>query len=134
MEHTHPIRVYYEDTDSGGVVYYANYLKFAERGRTELLRFLGFGNKSLGADHGVAFVVRHIEADYFKPAVLEDDLIVKTKVSTLKNVSVIMDQEIQRGAEILFAMRVTLACIDVKTQKPVKFPVPLRDGLSNVLK
>jgi acyl-CoA thioester hydrolase len=128
MNHSTPIRVYYEDTDSGGVVYYANYLKFAERGRTELLRSAGFENKSLQENKGIAFVVRHIEADYFKPAFLDNLLEVKTRVLEVKNASVVMEQTIFRNADLLFSLTVTLASVDLSKFAPVR----LSDDLKNV--
>src|SRR5471032_1766224 len=90
------LRVYYEDTDAGGVVYHANYLKFCERGRTELLRALGFSNKSLSEQRGLLFVVRKLEADYLLPAFLEDELEVRTVIAEIKNASFSMRQEVFR--------------------------------------
>ena len=133
MTHTTAIRVYYEDTDSGGVVYYANYLKFAERGRTEFLRRMGFENKSLKESKGILLVVRHIEADYLKPAALDDLLTVETGIETLKNSSIVMKQFIIREKYLLFSMDVTLACIDAKGLKPVRFPGDLKDGFERYL-
>ena len=128
MEHVIPIRVYYEDTDAGALVYYANYLKFIERGRTELLRSAGFENKSLLDNQGIAFVVRHISADYLKPACLDDLLQVETVVNQIKNASVLMKQAIRRDDEIIFAADVTLACIDAKQRIPVRLPADIRQG------
>lgn len=127
------IRVYYEDTDSGGVVYYANYLKFAERGRTELLRSEGFTNKSLLESKGFAFVVRHIEADYLKPAVLDDLLEVRTEVLEIKNASVVMRQTIFCHDAVLFKLNVVLACVDLNEFKPVRIPEDLKTGFQKYL-
>ena len=120
------MRVYYEDTDSGGVVYYANYLKFAERARTELLRSEGFENKSLLESKGFVFVVRHIEADYLKPAALDDLLEVKTAVLEVKNASVTLKQSICCRNTLLFTLDVTLACVDAKEFVPVRMSEDLK--------
>jgi len=133
MSHNIPIRIYYEDTDAGGVVYYANYLKYAERGRTELLRSLGVENKALLDTKGLGFVVRHIEADYFKPAVLDDNLELRTEVIKLKNASVVMKQSLFRQNDLLFSCTVTLACINIAEQKPEKFPDGLKDQFKTFL-
>lgn len=128
MEHFTPIRVYYEDTDAGGFVYYANYLKFIERGRTELLRSAGFENKSLLDNQGIAFVVRHITADYLKPAWLDDLLNVETVVTKVKNASIMLNQTIRREEEVIFTAKVTLACIELKERIPVRLPEDVRQG------
>ena len=96
MTHSMDIRVYYEDTDAGGVVYYTNYLKFAERARTELLRGFGVEQADLRDKEKVLFVVRHIVADYLNSARLDDLLEITTHVKTLKNASVVFVQEITR--------------------------------------
>ncbi|MBQ2811379.1 MAG: YbgC/FadM family acyl-CoA thioesterase, partial [Alphaproteobacteria bacterium] len=97
-----PIRIYYEDTDAGGVVYYANYLRFAERTRTEFLRHLGFGNQQeiLEKDR-FAFMVRHVEADYRAPAVLDDLLTVSCEMIEQKGATATLLQEIKRGEDVL---------------------------------
>ena len=88
------IRVYYEDTDAGGVVFYANYLKYIERGRTEYLRELGFEQASLAKQHNIVFVVRTVTADYLSPAYLDDVIEVQTSINLLKNVSLVFAQKI----------------------------------------
>jgi len=129
--HSTEIRVYYEDTDAGGIVYYANYLKFAERGRTELLRSAGFENQVLLGTKGLAFVVRHIEAGYHEPARLDDVLIVKTRVADIKNASFDMEQTIYCRNRLLFSMTVKLACVDMnKNGKPVRLPGDLKEALT----
>jgi acyl-CoA thioester hydrolase len=128
------VRVYYEDTDAGGVVYYANHLKFAERGRTELLRFLGFENKSMLDKHGVIFVVRHLEANYIKPAFLDDFLKVDTVITEVKNASVVMKQKISRENQEIFLMNVTLVCVDMATRKPAGLPAKVRQEFEVLLK
>lgn len=139
MTHKTPIRVYYEDTDAGAFVYYANYLKFAERGRTELLRSVGLENKTLMDDQGIAFVVRHINADYLKPAFLDDLLDVHTRISKCKKASIVMKQSIYRHSsddnkELLFGMDVTLACIDTNSGKPTRFPAHVQQSFENLMK
>lgn len=133
MNHSTAIRIYYEDTDSGGVVYYANYLKFAERARTELLRSEGFENKSLLENKGFVFVVRHIEADYLKPAILDDLLDVKTEVIEIKNASVTLKQSMFCRNVMLFTLNVTLACVDAQTFTPARMPDDLKYGFQKYL-
>lgn len=130
MAHQLDIRVYYEDTDAGGIVYYANYLKFCERGRTELLRSAGFENKPLMEREGFIFVVRHLEADYLASAYLDDILTVNTSVDLLKNASFVMKQSIFRHDVKLFEMTVTLVCVGTNG-KPVRLPDNLRRALKN---
>ena len=123
-----PVRVYYEDTDSGGVVYYANYLKYAERGRTEHLRQAGLENSGLAATDGVFIVVRRLEVDYRAPARLDDLLTVETRVVDLGKASFTMHQNIKRGDDVLVEMTVVLACISA-SGKPVRMPARLRESL-----
>jgi acyl-CoA thioester hydrolase len=128
MPHTLPIRVYYEDTDSGGVVYYANYLKYAERGRTEYLRSLGFENSKIHADHGMLFVVRRVEADYLASARLDDVLSLETSVLEVKNASFVMQQTIKRGNIVLFTAIITMVAIN-NDSKPAKLPADLKAAM-----
>ena len=123
-------RVYYEDTDAGGVVFYGNYMKFAERGRTELLRAIGFENSTLARDAGVLFVVRRITAEYMKPARLDDLLTIKTALKKVNNASFEMFQSIFCQNQMIFSMDVTLVTINMDG-KPVRLPDNLRDKLSN---
>lgn len=122
---TLPVRVYYEDTDAGGVVYYANYLKFCERARTEWLRTLGVSQQALIDEQGLGFVVRSVQADYRAPARLDDALEVITQVAMLRRASLLFEQRIMRGQELLFTARVLLASIDLHRQKPVAIPASL---------
>ena len=122
---TLPVRVYYEDTDAGGVVYYANYLKFCERARTEWLRTLGVSQQALIDEQGLGFVVRSVQADYLAPARLDDALIVVTQVAMLRRASILFEQQLMRGQELLFTARVLLASIDLHRQKPVAIPASL---------
>ena len=122
---TLPVRVYYEDTDAGGVVYYANYLKFCERARTEWLRTFGVSQQALIDEQGLGFVVRSVQADYLAPARLDDALEVVTRVAMLRRASILFEQQVMRGQELLFTTRVLLASIDLHRQKPVAIPASL---------
>ena len=129
MTHAHLVRIYYEDTDAGGVVYHASYLKFAERSRTEFLRTLGFTNPALVSDVGVMFVVRHMEIDYFVPAFLDNLIRVETSVFEMRNSSIILLQKFyddNRAIGPICAMRVTLVGVDSVTFKPRRLPDHLR--------
>ena len=120
-----PVRVFYEDTDAAGIVYYANYLKFAERGRTEWLRHLGFDHMRLKRDHGLVFAVRRCSADYIKPARLDDLLDVRTTVTKVAGATVEMAQDIYLGDTHLVAVQVKLACLD-SAGAPMRMPAELR--------
>ncbi len=126
------IRVYYEDTDAGGVVYYANYLKFAERARTELLRVHGFENSTLAENAGIYIVVRHVHADYKAPARLDDILNITTQLIDLRNASFTMQQDIKRGDVILVSVKVVLACVDIGGGV-ARIPVTLRESLKRMM-
>lgn len=127
--HHHPIRVYYEDTDAGGIVYYANYLKFAERARTEMLREAGFGHIAMMEEGGILLAVRRVTADYFRPAKLDDALDVETSVTGLGAASIDLDQSIQRAGQELCRVQVTIACVG-RDGRPVRLPAGLRRILS----
>lgn len=133
MKHSIDIRIYYEDTDAGGIVYHANYLNFAERGRTEFLRHTGFDNSDIHNNQGVMFVVRHIEIDYLKPALLDDFLQLETTIIELKNSSFIMHQRAIRNGELIADMRVVLVCVDTKSYKPVRLPENVKDAFQAYL-
>jgi len=119
------LRVYYEDTDAAGVVYYANYLRFCERARTEWLRELGIGQQALMASDGIAFVVRSVKADYLRAARLDDALEVTTRISALRGASLLFEQDVQRAGQLLFSAQVLVACIDQRRQKPTPIPTQL---------
>ncbi|NBX66923.1 MAG: tol-pal system-associated acyl-CoA thioesterase [Proteobacteria bacterium] len=119
------IRVYYEDTDAGRVVYYANYLKFAERGRTEYLRVHNIENSKLAEETGVFVVVRHLEVDYRAAARLDDLLTVETRVVDLGKASFTMQQDIKRGATLLVTLKVVLACMG-QDGRAARMPQALR--------
>lgn len=129
MAHRFPIRVYYEDTDFGGVVYYANYLKFIERGRSEWVRSHGIDQKALKDQAGMVFAVRRVLADYLRPALFEDALEVVTEVKRLSGVRLDLHQEVRRGDEVLFTAEVTLVCLHLDG-KPARLPEALRAALA----
>ncbi len=122
--HRWPIRVYYEDTDLAGIVYYANYLKFIERARTEWTRAIGIDQTRLKIDEGAVFAVRRVEADYLSPAVFDDELIVTTEIHRLTPARIELDQKVMRGDAVLFAARVTLACLGPDL-RPRRLPAAL---------
>lgn len=122
------VRVYYEDTDAGGIVYYANYLKFAERARTEALRALGFDQSRLLADPGIAIVVRSVAVNFHKPARLDDRLTITTELADIGQVSLRMRQAIRRDGEMLVTLDVKLAVVDGNL-RPVRPPEALRCAL-----
>ena len=110
MTHRFSIRVYYEDTDAGGVVYYANYLKFFERCRTDFLRAKGISQNDLAQKEGVVFVVKKCNIDYIRPAKLDDLIQVSVKVKEVKSASIIMDQEVSLNGETLATLEVLIVC------------------------
>ena len=118
------IRVYYEDTDLAGIVYYANYFKYIERGRTEFLRGLGVDQMALKAETGVVFAVRHLEADYIKPAVMDDLLDVGTEVVDVQKARLVMKQQVRRKDELLFEAEVTLVCLNDRG-RPSRIPAEI---------
>ena len=128
--HHHPIRVYYEDTDAGGIVYYANYLKFAERARTEMLREAGFHHTAMMAGEGIMLAVRRVSAEYLRPARLDDALEVTTSVTGLGAATIDLDQCILRETQELCRVHVTIACVG-RDGRPVRLPTELRAMLSS---
>ena len=126
---TWPVRVYYEDTDLGGVVYYANYLKFMERARTEWLRALGFEQTALAREHGVVFVVSSLTIDYLRPAALDDELAVTVELEKLGAGQIVLRQTIARAQEALATAGVRLGCVNTATFRPVRIPGPIVAGL-----
>jgi len=118
------LRVYIEDTDAGGIVYYVNYLKFMERARTELMRSLGFGKKYI-FNHDLMFVVREMNVQYLRPATLDDELVVTAAVRELRGASMLMHQAVRRGAQSLAEGEVTIACVDRAGFKPRRMPADM---------
>ena len=123
--HLFPVRVYWEDTDAAGIVYYANYLKFAERARSDLLRCFGIGQAELKRDEDIVFVVRRCEVDYLKPARLDDDLEVWTQIIALHGASLSADQDVRRAGENLARLKIRLACLDGRG-KPARVPAAVK--------
>jgi len=130
--HVFPLRVYFEDTDAGGVVYYANYLRYAERARSEWLRSLGFESSNYMESDGVAFAVRHCEADFIKPARLDDQLEVVTALLDAGGASLRLSQVVKRGGEDLVRMQIKLACMDAKGTA-ARLPSGIRDKIQTQL-
>ena len=130
--HTFPLRVYYEDTDLAGIVYYANYLKFIERARSEWVRGLGVDQALLRAEHGLVFAVRRVEADYLRPALFDDVVTVQTTLSEHSGARLVLDQAVLRGVQTLFNARVTLVCLTA-TGTPTRFPATLRAALTGAV-
>lgn len=128
MTHTHTLRVYYEDTDLGGIVYYANYLKFIERGRSEMVREAGIDQVALRA-RGIIFAVRWVEADYLRAAKFDDVLEVRTLLREVSGARIEMDQSILRQDVTIFQARVTLVCLDLQG-KVVRIPADIRSRLN----
>ena len=134
--HSWPIRVYFEDTDAGGVVYHGNYLKFAERARTELMRAGGFDHSGLAKEHGVLIVVRDCTMEFIVPARLDDALEVRSRVTTIGGASLTMRQEVFRpmpeagGDKLLVRLDLRLACID-REFRPARLPPALKHALSH---
>jgi len=124
MTHRFPVRVYYEDTDLAGIVYYANYLKFIERARSEWVRDLGVDQVRLKAGRGVVFAVRRVEADYLSPARFDDLLEVETRLAQVTPARLTLDQRVLRGDAVLFSARVTLVALG-ETGRPVRLPAEL---------
>jgi acyl-CoA thioester hydrolase len=117
-----PVRVYYEDTDAGGVVYYANYLKFFERCRTEWMRRAGHDQSALASESGIGFVARKAACEYLKPARLDDELTIGLEVEKLTRVRVVFRQHARRGDEELVTATIEIACVDMATLKPAPIP------------
>ena len=123
------MRVYYEDTDAGGVVFYANYLKFYERARTEMLRAMGFEQDDLIAQESVIFVVRSVQVDYHKPAKFNDMLDVSAQLSFVKSASLTFEQTIMRENELLSKAVIRIACLDANSMRPKLIPELLKQAL-----
>lgn len=142
--HRWPLRVYFEDTDAGGMAYHANYLRWAERARTESLRAMGLPHQMLMEDHNSILVVRRIEVEYWRPARLDDAVVVETRVIAVRGVTIVLDQRMvaaedggagggprpdAAGQGALAALRVELACIDRHSLRPKRIPEPWRSAL-----
>ena len=133
-EHILPLRVYYEDTDAGGIVYYANYLKYLERGRSDMLRILGVEQQEMllfNSPDDVKFVVTRAEIDYLRPAKLDDVVKVRTKVDEFRKASFTMQQEIWRDDELLIKAVIMAAALN-KNNRPARIPEQVRKKLDKV--
>lgn len=125
MPHLFPCRVYYEDTDLAGIVYYANYLRFIERARTEWVRALGVDQAALKAQRGIVFAVRRLEADYLLPARFDDVLSIATELIEATGARLVLRQSVRRAETLLFEAVVTLAALS-ESGAPVRLPPELR--------
>lgn len=125
VPHRFSCRVYYEDTDLAGIVYYANYLRFIERARTEYVRALGIDQARLKAERGIVFAVRRIEADYLAPARFDDLLEVETEVVAVTPARIVLSQRVKRDTDVLFDARVTLVALS-DDGRPARLPAELR--------
>lgn len=133
-EHVMPVRVYYEDTDHSGVVYHASYIRFCERGRSDFLRLIGVEHKDLRATEGGpdAYAVKRIEADFMHPAMIDDLLIVRTRLVEMRGASFLARQKIERGETTVFSMNVLVVPIS-REGRPRRFPKPVQDVFASFL-
>ena len=125
-----PVRVYYEDTDAAGVVYYANYLRFMERARTEWLRALGFEQTTLAHEHGVVFVVRALTIEFLRPALFNDTLEITVGFAGARGSLIELAQTVRRGRDTLLTSQVKVACVNTRSFKPVRIPGPVIEKLA----
>ena len=123
--HRFSIRVYYEDTDMAGIVYYANYLKYIERARSDWVRQMGIDQNAMREKDGVVFAVRRVEADYLTSAKFDDELVVHTQVQAVTGARLVMEQIVSRGKDTVFSAVVTLVCIN-ETGQPARLPANIR--------
>jgi acyl-CoA thioester hydrolase len=131
LSFTHPVRIYWEDTDAGGVVFYANYLKFFERARTEWLRALGVGQQQMRRSEGSILVVVDTRVRYLQPARLDDELNITVTLAEAARATLTLAQAALRGATLLADSRITLACVEVNTFRPQRLPRPILDALAS---
>jgi len=125
MKHEFKQRIIYKDTDAEGVVYYANYLGFFERGRMELLREMGVSLKDLSKQKGIAFTITRVECDYHAPALLDDEIMVTTEIETATSATILFKQEVLKGDKALVTAKITACAISLKTFKPMRLPQEL---------
>lgn len=131
-KHTLPFRIYYEDTDAGAIVYYANYLKYAERGRTELLRERGVSCSALHDQCGILIVVKAVEIDYKRPARLDDSLHLVSSVLEIGGSSMKLEQTVWREEDEICRMKIVLVCISAETMRPVRWPIAVTDKITTI--
>lgn len=127
-----PIRVYWEDTDAEGIVYFANYLKFAERARTESLRYLGCCQSEELKNNNAGFVVKHCEVEYMSPAYLDDELQCSCSVVSIGGASVLLHQEIVRGQDVLAIVDIKAVYLSMDSKKPIKLPKEIVNKLEKI--
>ena len=132
-KHRLSVRVYFEDTDAGGIVYYANYLKFAERARTEMMREIGYEHTDIRENYGSSFVVKACNVEFDKPGRLDDSLEVETEILTIRGASIQLRQKVKRGVEDLVRMDIKLAYISL-TGAPIRIPLMVRDRMSDLMR
>ncbi|MEL6511374.1 MAG: tol-pal system-associated acyl-CoA thioesterase [Pseudomonadota bacterium] len=125
MSHRFELRVYYEDTDLAGIVYYANYLKFIERARSEYVREMGVDQVAMKEEDGVVFAVRKVEAEYLSPARFDDELMVETSTEAMTGARIIFRQDVKRADQLLFTAQVTIVAINEAGQ-PARLPANIR--------
>lgn len=125
MTHRFDLRVYYEDTDLAGIVYYANYLKFIERARSEYVRGMGVDQVAMKRDTGVVFAVRKVDAEYLSPAKFDDELVVETTIDTMTGARIVFRQDVKRADQLLFTALVTIVAINDAGQ-PARLPANIR--------
>jgi acyl-CoA thioester hydrolase len=128
--HHHTLRVYFEDTDAGGMAYHANHLRWAERARTEALRDLGLPHQAMMDAHNSLLVVRRLTVEYAAAARLDDSLTVETRIVAVAGASLTLEQRVVRGADHIATLDVRLACVDRATLRPRRIPEPWRAALS----
>jgi acyl-CoA thioester hydrolase len=131
FKHYQSVRVYYEDTDAGGIVYHANYLKFAERARTEMLRNFGIEHWRTMKDQRVGFVVKECSMQFYKPGLLDDLLEVETEALSVRGGSLTLSQKIRKEKEAIFSMNIKLACINANG-RATRIPSIVRERMSNM--
>jgi acyl-CoA thioester hydrolase len=127
--HRYAFRIYYEDTDAGGVVYHANYLRYAERARTEALRDAGIPHSEMVERFNLMFMVHRAEIDYVRPAILDDPLVVETETLDVGGATILLRQTVIGPSGICAALRIKLACVRIGTNKPGRIPPRWRDAL-----
>ena len=130
IPHLYQVRVYYEDTDAGGVVYYANYLRFAERARTEALREAGLPHAAMHAEHGVIFMVRSVELEYLRPARLDDVLTIRTVPLAVTGATVTLRQSFHLAEQDIAVARIVLACVKAASGAAARIPLAWRKAMA----
>jgi acyl-CoA thioester hydrolase len=130
--HRYTLRVYYEDTDAGGVVYHATYLRYAERARTEALRDAGIAHAELVAQHNLMFMVHRAEIDYVRPARLDDTLTVETETMDVGGATVLLRQTVRGPDGLCATLRIKLACVRIGGNRPARIPPAWRQGMAGL--